>query len=289
VRGADRRVVLGLHRSDHRRQLLEDALTAGIRALDTASNYRDFTAHQTLADGAGDLLGSFTISTKVGFFRQDSRVEHSLDPTRLRDAVTRAVDELGRVPDAVLLHSPERSLRGDDPRAAGSRLRAACAVLQDAVAAGLCAAWGISSWDSGPLGRALDASRQEAALPRPDVLMVRAGLAVAGDGLAASEHAAALLAVPSEGRWGMSPFAGDAGHPAWQRISAGIFLRPNQQAGPLPAAFRLAFELPRVAAVAVGSADPRHLREFAAAVDLEVDSEQVARYRRLLAARQPQA
>ncbi len=195
------------------------------------------------------------------------------------------MDELGRVPDAVLLHSPERSLRDDDPQAAGSRLRAACDVLQEAVVAGLCAAWGIASWDSGPLGRALDANRGQAARPRPDVLMVRAGLAVAADGLAASERAAALLAVPPGGRWGMSPFAGDAGHPAWQRISAEIFLRPGQPAAPLPAAFRLAFELPHVTAVAVGSADPRHLRELVAAVDLDVDTEQVARYRRLLAIR----
>lgn len=198
------------------------------------------------------------------------------------------MDELDRVPDTILLHSPERSLRGDDPLAAFALLRAACAVLEDAVAAGLCAAWGISSWDAAPLRRVLDAGRQQAALPRPDVLMVRAGLAVPGDGLAASEHAAALLAVPSEGRWGMSPFAGNADDPTWQRISAGIFLRPGQQTATLPAAFRLAFELPRVAAVAVGSADPRHLRELAAAVDLDVDAGQVARYRELLATRRPQ-
>ncbi len=200
------------------------------------------------------------------------------------------MDELGRPPGTILLHSPERSLRAGDPLAAFARLRAACAVLEDAVAAGLCAGWGISSWDSAPLTRALDAGRQQQeALPRPDVLMVRAGLAVTGDALAASERTAALLAVPSEGRWGMSPFAGNAGDPTWRRISPGIFLRPGQQVGALPAAFRLAFELPRVTAVAVGSADPRHLRDLAAAVDLDVDAGQVARYRGLLVTRRVQA
>jgi pyridoxine 4-dehydrogenase len=115
--------------------------------------------------------------------------------------------------------------------------------------------------------------------------MTRTGLGVAGDTLAASETAAAALAVPVGGRWGMSPFAGDAAHPVWQRINTGMFLPADQQAGRLPVVFRLAFELPPVAAVAVGSTNPRHLRELVAAAGLDIDAEQVARYRRLLAAR----
>ncbi|MBL7618611.1 aldo/keto reductase [Frankia sp. AgB1.8] len=276
--------MLGLYRSDHRRQQLEAALTAGIRALDTASNYRDFAAHRILASEAADLLSEFTVSTKVGFFRAAGGVEHSLDPGRLRRAVAEAVDELGRVPDVVLLHSPERSLSGD-LAADYDRFAAACAVLADAVAAGLCGSWGISCWDSRPLARLLTAGEGLGASPRPDVLMVRSGLAVGADGLDAAEQAAALLGVPPAGRWGMSPFAGDAANPAWQRINPGAFLRPGQQAATLPAVFRLAFELPQVARVAVGSTSSAHLRALATATELDVDAAQIARYRQLLAGR----
>jgi pyridoxine 4-dehydrogenase len=286
VSGAERRVILGLHRSDHSRRLLEAALTAGIRAIDTASNYRDFAAHRTLASEASDLLRDFTVSTKVGFFRTASGVEHSLDPRRLRQAITSALGELNRVPDVVLLHSPERSLGAAEPAGDYDRFAVACAVIAEAVAAGLCGSWGISCWDSRPLARLLlSAADGPGTLPRPDVLMVRSGLAVSADGLDAAERVAALLGVPPDGRWGMSPFAGDAADPAWQRIRPGTFLRPGQQAVTMPVLFRLAFELPQVARVAVGSTSAEHLRALAAAVDLEVDSEQVERYRQLLAAR----
>jgi len=286
VRDADRRIILGLYRSDHGRGLLERALTAGIRAIDTASNYRDFAAHRTLASEAADLLDEFTVSTKVGFFPAASGIEHSLDPRRLQQAIMTVPGELGRVPDVVLLHSPERSLDGADLAADHDRFIAACAVLADAAAEGLCGSWGVSCWDSRPLARLLLVTAEgRGAIPRPDVLTVRSGLAVGADALEATEKAVAVLGVPPAGRWGMSPFAGDAAHPAWQRISPGAFLRPGQQTDVMPAIFRLAFELPQVACVAVGSTSGEHLRDLSAAVDLEVDGERVARYRRLLAAR----
>ncbi|KDA40996.1 hypothetical protein BMG523Draft_04193 [Frankia sp. BMG5.23] len=91
----------------------------------------------------------------------------------------------------------------------------------------------------------------------------------------------ARLGMPPAGRWVMSPFAGDATHPAYP----GAFLRPGQQAAAVPTVFRLAFELPQVTRVAVGSTSSEHLRALAAAVDLQVDGGQITRYRQLLAAR----
>lgn len=68
------------------------------------------------------------------------------------------------------MHNPERSLPGI-PRDAREKLGAACAILEDAVARGLCGAWGIASWDPAPLAAVVDG-----AVPAPSVLMVPAGL-----------------------------------------------------------------------------------------------------------------
>lgn len=110
MRGSDRRVALGLYRSDLQRRLLETALTLGVTDLDTAYNYRGFTSHRRLAATAGDLLSEFTISTKVGFFPSSRGPEHSLDPVRLRQAVHESAQDLGAQPDVVLLHNPEQTL-----------------------------------------------------------------------------------------------------------------------------------------------------------------------------------
>ncbi|MGH3886005.1 MAG: JmjC domain-containing protein, partial [Pseudonocardiaceae bacterium] len=81
------------YRSDPDRDLLEHALSLGVRGLDTAFNYRDFTSHTQLARAAGELLGEFTVSTKVGFFPGDdsaAHAVHSLDRARLWEAVERS-------------------------------------------------------------------------------------------------------------------------------------------------------------------------------------------------------
>jgi aryl-alcohol dehydrogenase-like predicted oxidoreductase len=83
----------------------------GVCSVDTAYNYRGFTSHRVLAETAGDLLAEFTLSTKVGFFPgTGGRVVHCLQPGPLRTAIERAVDDLGRTPDVVFLHNPERTL-----------------------------------------------------------------------------------------------------------------------------------------------------------------------------------
>ncbi|WP_333909822.1 aldo/keto reductase [Streptomyces sp. ACA25] len=169
MRDPDPRIVLGLHRSRYERRILTSALDLGIDAIDTSFYYHAFTAHTALASIGGDLLPRFTISTKVGFFPAASQAEHSLDPQRLRAAVEQTNRDLGRAPDVVFLHNPESSLLGP-PGAAQDVLGEACTVLEAAAEAGLCGAWGISSWDPRPLPALADGT-----VPRPGVLMVHAG------------------------------------------------------------------------------------------------------------------
>ncbi|MEE1822475.1 aldo/keto reductase [Streptomyces sp. BE20] len=280
------RVVLGLHRSRYERRLLTSALELGITAIDTSFNYRNFEAHSRLAKIGGDLLPRFALSTKVGFFPGAGRADHSLDPARLRLAVEQTNRDLGRPPDLVFLHNPEHSLRkAVDARDA---LAQACEALDDAAGKGLCGSWGISSWNPSALPELVDPT-----VPKPSVLMIRAGLLVGIDTLDAVDTLASRLGLPVRSMWGMSPFGGNAGDPVWGKIDPRIFIQ-DQEGRSLSrpqAAFRSAFSLPRVDAVAVGSDNPVHLHELLAALDCPVDEQMVLRYRDLLrdraARRQP--
>ncbi|MEU4118360.1 aldo/keto reductase [Kitasatospora sp. NPDC028055] len=261
MRTADRRAVLGLHRSRHQRDLLSGALDLGVTTIDTASNYLGHCSHRTLAAVAGDLLPKFSISTKVGYFEDG----HSLLPVRLRRAVEKAVKDLGREPDTVLLHNPEHSA----PTA--EALTHACTVLAEAAGTGLCGRWGISTWDPRPLV-GLD-------VPRPDALMVRSGLLVGNSVLDAAE--ALVTGWRPVAVWGMSPFGGSTTAPIWARVDPRTFLRVPA-ATAVQAAFRVAFVLPRVDAVAVGTDDVVHLRELLGGLAYEIDTEVLRSYRQLL-------
>ena len=244
--------------------------------LDTSTNYLSFRSHQVLARTAGDLLPKFTVSTKVGYFPGRDGGEHCLDPVRLRAAVERAAEDLGREPDLVFLHNPEHSLR---ERASPGRdvLAQACAALDDSVAKGLCAAWGVTSWDPSPLLDLL-----EPTAPRPSVLMVRAGLLV---GIGTLDAADALIKAWNLGDravWGMSPFGGSPSAPVWARIDPRVFLRDGSRFSRVQAAFQTAYHLPRVDSVAVGTDDPAHLGELVDALAGEVEERTVHEYRGLL-------
>ncbi|MGW6542801.1 aldo/keto reductase [Streptomyces massasporeus] len=265
MRTTDGDVVLGLYRSRHPRDVLEAAADLGVARIDTASNYLRHCSHEVLKTVAGDLLPKLAVSTKVGYFPG----EHSLAPARLRAGVEQAVKDLGREPDTVLLHNPEHS----HPDA--EMLAQACAVLSDAAQTGLCGGWGVSSWDPRPLAD-LDA-------PRPDVLMVRSGLLVGADALEAAE-ALVTRWRPSQ-VWGMSPFGGSTSEAVWGKFDPRIFLRNTPPATSAQAAFRAAYGLPRVDAVAVGTDNVDHLRELVGALAYEVDDQVVREYRRLLQAR----
>ncbi|MEU5402807.1 aldo/keto reductase [Streptomyces sp. NPDC005963] len=285
MRESDPRIVLGLHRSRYERRILTSALDLGIDAIDTSFNYHGFSAHSALAKAANDLLPRFKVSTKVGFFQAAGQAEHSLDPVRLRKAAEKTIRDLGRVPDLVFLHNPERSLHN---LSAGSRnaLDMACAALASAVADGLCGAWGVSSWDPRPLPGLVEDST-----PRPDVFMVRAGLLAGADVLDAAEALATRWDLGSDQLWGMSPFGGSTEDPLWSSLDARMFIRATGSGlSRVQAVFRTAYSLPRVGAVAVGTDDPCHLRDLIASLRYDTDDTSVNAYRRLLrerADRQP--
>ena len=276
MRGADPRVVLGLHRSRHERRLLTGALDLGVTALDTSTNYLDFRSHRVLARTARDLLPKFTVSTKVGYFPGPERVEHSLDPIRLHAAVEQATKDLGREPDLVFLHNPEHSLRECAPHSPDALVQA-CAALDAAVAKGLCAAWGVACWDPLPLLSLIDTTA-----PRPAVLMVRAGLLVGARTLDAADALTKAWRLDSGEVWGMSPFGGSTRAPVWARIDPRVFLRDSNQLSREQAAFRAAYHLPRVDSVAVGTDEPAHLGELVGALAGEVEERTILEYRSLL-------
>ncbi|UGQ09798.1 aldo/keto reductase [Yinghuangia sp. ASG 101] len=155
----------------------------------------------------------------------------------------------------ILLHNPEQSLRGVVAAQASEVFAAACTVLHDAAAAGMCHNWEAASWDTRPL---LDLGRVG---PVPGVVMVRAGLLVPIDVLDASDVLMDGWGIAPEHRWGMSPFGRQPRAPLWDQIlDPCTFLRDGDGLTRLEGAFRVAYNLPDVAAVAVGSDNPAHLR-----------------------------
>jgi pyridoxine 4-dehydrogenase len=222
------------------------------------------------------------VSTKVGFFPAGGtgeRPAHSLEPTRLRDAIEQSAEDLGRCPDVVLLHNPERTLSELPTRAGGDCIVAVSSVLGDAVTNGLCGAWGIATWDPRSVVSAFNED-----LPRvqPAVLLHRSGLSVPEPILQACEQLCQALHVPEERRWGMSPFGGEAADPAWRTTNMSVFLAQGQQFTNHQAAFRLAYELPAVTRVAVGTNNVRHLQDLVDATVLAVDEAAIQRYRELI-------
>ena len=235
-------------------------------AIDTAFSYANFAAHQQLAALGSDITTRLSITTKVGFFPEG----HDLAPVRLSAAAHQIIDDLGRPPDTLLLHNPERS---------AAMFTRACEELIRLREAGLCSAWGLATWDPGALlGCDLPAT--------PDVVMVRCGLKVPARTLTAGEQLIIQLR-PREVR-GMSPFGGNTVGPIWSKVDPTGFLTPDSRAtepSRIQAAFATAFSIPRVTAVAVGTQDPSHLSQLSDAAALQTDPDTVARYRALLAER----
>lgn len=234
--------------------------------VDTAFSYADFTSHKLLAAIAPEVSTRLSITTKVGFFAEG----HDLAPTRLAAAAHQIADELGRPPDTLLLHNPERS--------APSFTRA-CEELIRLQGIGLCGSWGISTWDP-------DALLGCDVPGRPDVVMVRCGLTVPDRLLTAGEQFIMDLQ-PHEVR-GMSPFGGNTAAPIWSKVDPTRFLDAASRAkdpSRIQAALSVAFAVPHVSAVAVGTQDSSHLDQLCNATELQADPDTVARYRALLAER----
>ncbi len=212
----------------------------------------------------------------MGYFPEPGGARHSLNPVRLHVAVEQAAEDLGREPDLVFLHNPEHSLREAAPHSQDVLARA-CTSLDAAAAKGLCAAWGVASWDPSPLLSLIDTT-----MPRPSVLMVRAGLLVGARTLDAVDALIEAWDLGGGAVWGMSPFGGSTSDPVWARINPGVFLQDSSRLSRLQAAFRAAYYLPRVDAVAVGTDEPAHLGELVGALAGEVEERTIQEYRSLL-------
>lgn len=259
-----------------------------MRAVDTGYNYLRFASHRTLRERAGKLLNDFQVSTKVGFFPSaEGRPVHDLAPRRLRGAVELSARDLRRPPDVVFLHNPEESLRCLTEDAAFTALAEACAALDQCTRAGKCMAWGISTWDPRPVVAV--AGGHGAAIPRPAVLMFRAGLLVGGDVLSASEALSDEFGIQTWARWGMSPFGGDTADPVWQQVDSRMFITDDVACTREQAAFRIAAELPEVGQLAVGTDSLSHLRDLLAAAALEPNWKVLTAYRELIGAPAPPA
>ena len=266
MRATYQRIILGLYRARPHQDLLDTAVRRGITEIDTAYNYSDFAAHRLLAALDPRTLENISITTKIGFFPEG----HDLTPTRLAAAARQIADELGRAPDTLLLHNPERS---------AEQFTLACEEMIRLREAGLSAAWGFSTWDPGPLlGRITPAP--------PDVVMVRCGLTTPAPILAGAEQLLTQLH-PRETR-GMSPFGGSTTDLIWSKVDPARFLEPASRAeepARVQSALAVAFAVPRVSAIAVGTGDADHLDQLCNALDLRADQNTVARYRALLAQR----
>jgi aryl-alcohol dehydrogenase-like predicted oxidoreductase len=237
-----------------------------VSELDTAFSYSDFASHALLAGIGSDITAHLKITTKVGFFTEG----HDLAPRRLSEAAYRIADDLARVPDTLLLHNPERS---------APLFTRACEELIRLRDAGLCGAWGVSSWDPTAL------LGQSVSQP-PDVLMVRCGLVVSARVLSAAEQLISQLR-PREVR-GMSPFGGTTADRIWRKVDPATFLDPaSRHTAPtrVQSALAVAFAVPRASAVAVGTSDAVHLGQLCDAAKLRADPDTVGRYRALLAER----
>lgn len=183
-------------------------------------------------------------------------------------------------PDVVFLHNPEHTLTQLEAEHASDVLTGAGAELEAAVDSGLCASWGIASWNPRPL---LPVIERAGGTPIPQVFMTRAGLTVSSRTLVAIEAAVTLWDLPPARRWGMSPFAGHSTDPLWRQVNARAFLSGEPSCSNLAAAFCVSYELPKVSRVAVGTNHLGHLRELLHAARLPVNDATVASYRALLA------
>ncbi|MFJ2111933.1 hypothetical protein ACIOEX_08475 [Streptomyces sp. NPDC087850] len=135
---------------------------------------------------------------------------------------------------------------------------------------------GGASWDPRPLAD-IDLS----GLPRPETLMVRAGLLVGVEILDATQAVRASWNPTTV--WGMSPFGGSTTQTVWETFDPRPFLHgPRDGHSWTQAAFRIAFHVPAVDAVAVSTDNPAHLRELTEALHLNINERAADRYHRHL-------
>ncbi|MFE9677166.1 aldo/keto reductase [Streptomyces sp. NPDC006259] len=152
-------LALGTYRCQAIPEAADRAAASGAQRIDTAPNYATGRAQDLLAPALA-AHPSLRIATKAGYFTAATGAEavnagvltedqaatgHSLTPDYVRWQIRRNREQLGRERlDLVLLHNPERTYPGDRP-ALDRAMREAFVVLEEAVAAGYVAGYGIAT------------------------------------------------------------------------------------------------------------------------------------------------
>ncbi|MFD9097859.1 aldo/keto reductase [Streptomyces collinus] len=153
-------LALGTYRCRAIPEAAARAAASGAQWIDTAPNYATGRAQPLLAPALA-AHPFLRVSTKAGYFtaatgaeavnagvltQEQAAAGHSLAPDYVRWQFARNREQLGRDRlDLVLLHNPERAHPGDRP-ALHRAIRDAYTVLEEAVAAGHVAGYGIATW-----------------------------------------------------------------------------------------------------------------------------------------------
>ncbi|GAA0439121.1 aldo/keto reductase [Streptomyces luteireticuli] len=170
---------LGTYRVRDVGEAARAACAAGATWVDTAPNYADGLAHAALKPVLADHPG-VKVATKTGFFDaeqgraavaagvltpEQAETGHCLDPAFVGWQVEQSVAELGRHPDIVFVHNPERAALYEAH--VHAQLRAAFMVLEELVEDCTIGGYGVATWSgmrSGLLDeRVLDRLAREAA------------------------------------------------------------------------------------------------------------------------------
>ncbi|GGS95436.1 aldo/keto reductase [Streptomyces violaceus] len=153
-------LALGTYRCRAIPEAAAHVAASGAQWIDTAPNYATGRAQALLAPALSDHP-SLRVSTKAGYFTAATGTDavhasvltegqalagHSLAPAYVRWQTGRNREQLGREKlDLVLLHNPERMHPGDRP-ALHRAIRDAFVVLEEEVAAGHVAGYGVATW-----------------------------------------------------------------------------------------------------------------------------------------------
>ncbi|MFJ2607986.1 aldo/keto reductase [Streptomyces sp. NPDC087425] len=153
-------LALGTYRCQAIPEAAARAAVSGAQWIDTAPNYATGQAQILLAPALA-AHPSLRVSTKTGYFTAATGIDavkdgvlnqdqaaagHSLARDYVRWQTGRNREQLGRDRlDLVLLHNPEYAHPGDRP-ALHRAIRDAFAVLEEEVAAGHAAGYGVATW-----------------------------------------------------------------------------------------------------------------------------------------------
>ncbi|WP_406206931.1 aldo/keto reductase [Kitasatospora sp. NBC_01560] len=260
------------------------AAALGATWIDTAPNYRGGSAHHDLAP-ALRTHPDISVSTKVGFISRTAALEalaagvitpaqaeegHSLRPSYVRWQTERSTVELGRHPEVVFLHNPERIGERNTVLAAISR---AFEALEELVAAGLIGGYGVATWSGFSAGtftvndlvdtafRAAGSRHHLRAIQLPVSLVALDAAVEALDGLGPIGTAAAA---------GLDVFASSPLHggdlPGMITRDLAELIRPGLE--PPEAALHVVASTPGISRILLGTSNAAHWQRAFRAIEL---------------------